>query len=58
MNIGVGVYFATAANGSSACGSSSFFVAAPSDTTFSLQYSGSAAARDGQLTLTFLRVAE
>ncbi len=55
-NLGVSVYFATAANGSTANGTAAFFVAAPSGTTFSLQYNGSANGRDGHLTLTFIKM--
>lgn len=51
-----GVYFATATNGSSATGSAHFIINATSETTFSLTYSGSADARDGEINLTFLKL--
>lgn len=49
-----GIYFATTANGSSAVGSAHFIVQAPSATTFSLTYSGSLSASNGEVNLTFL----
>ena len=51
-----GVYFATTANGSSACGSAHFILAATDPTTFSLTYSGPTDAREGTVTLTFLKL--
>ena len=51
-----GIYFATRTNGSSACGSSFLILYAPSSTDFSLTYSGSAEGRDGQVTLTILKL--
>ncbi len=51
-----GVYFATTANGSSAVGSAHFILQAPSATTFTLTYSGSIAARSGEVGLTLLRL--
>ena len=51
-----GVYFATAADGSSACGSSHFILVATAPTTFSLTYSGPIDAREGTVTLTFLKL--
>ena len=51
-----GIYFATRTNGSSACGSSFLILYAPSSTEFSLTYSGSAEGRDGQVTLTILKL--
>ena len=51
-----GVYFATSANGSSACGSATFMIFVPSATSFSLTYTGSSTARDGEVTITFLRL--
>ena len=55
--IDTGVYFATsAAEGSSACGSAHFIIRAAEQTAFSLTYSGSANARDGQVNLTFLKL--
>lgn len=49
-----GIYFATTANGSSAVGSAHFIVQAPSATNFSLTYSGSLSASNGEVNLTFL----
>ena len=51
-----GVYFATIADGSSACGSAHFILEAPAATTFSLTYSGPLDAREGTVTLTFLKL--
>ena len=51
-----GVYFATIAEGSSACGSAHFILEAPAATTFSLTYSGPLDAREGTVTLTFLKL--
>lgn len=51
-----GIYFATTANGSSACGSATLILAAPQATTFTLTYSGSGAERDGEINLTFLKL--
>lgn len=51
-----GVYFATSTNGSSAAGTATFIIRAPTATTFTLNYSGSADAIDGQINLTFLKL--
>ena len=51
-----GVYFATSANGSSAAGSAHFILEAPSPTPFTLTYSGHIDAREGTITLTFLKL--
>ena len=51
-----GVYFATNADGSSACGSSHFIIRAPASTILTLNYSGSAAARDAEVDMTILRL--
>ena len=51
-----GVYFATTVTGSSAVGSAHFILPAPSATTFSLTYSGSVPAQNGEVNLTFLRL--
>ncbi len=51
-----GIYFATTANGSSACGSAFFIIDAPEETQFTLNYSGSASANDGEVNLTFLKL--
>ena len=51
-----GVYFATTADGSSACGSAHFILMAPASTPFTLTYSGPLDAREGTVTLTFLKL--
>ena len=51
-----GVYFATTANGSSAVGASSFILYAPEATAFSLTYNGPEDAREGTVTLPFLKL--
>jgi hypothetical protein len=51
-----GVYFATSTNGSSACGSSHFIIYAPAQTVFTLTYSGSSNADEGQVNLTFYKL--
>lgn len=51
-----GIYFATSAPGSSACGSVFFILRAPATTNFSLTYSGSATGRDGSITMTILKL--
>lgn len=51
-----GIYFATSANGSSATGSAFFIIRAPAATVFSLNYSGSSNAREGEINLTFLKL--
>ena len=51
-----GIYFATSTNGSSACGSAHFVLYAPSETLFTLTYSGPIDAREGTVTLTFLKL--
>lgn len=53
-----GIYFANTANGSSATGSAHFILYAPTGTTFSLIYSGSANAIDGEANLTFFKAAQ
>ena len=50
------IYFATRTDGSSACGSAFIILNAPSTTDFSLTYSGSSIAREGQVTLTILKL--
>ena len=55
-HIETGIYFATSANGSSACGSAHFVLYAPSATLFTLTYSGPIDAREGTVTLTFLKL--
>ena len=51
-----GIYFATSADGSSACGSAHFILVAPTDTVFSLTYDGPEDAREGTVNLTFLKL--
>lgn len=51
-----GIYFATSTDGSSAYGSAYLVLQAPSDTTFSLNYSGSASAIDGEINITILKL--
>lgn len=51
-----GIYFATTTNGSSACGSAFFIIHATSETQFSLNYSGSDNATDGEVNITFLKL--
>ena len=51
-----GIYFATRTDGSSACGSAFFILYAPAATELSFTYSGSAEGRDGQITLTILKL--
>ncbi len=51
-----GIYFATSTDGSSAFGSSFLIVRAPAATTFSLTYSGSANATDGEINVTIVKL--
>ena len=51
-----GIYFATSTEGSSACGSAFLILYAPSPTEFSLNYSGSADATDGEINITILKL--
>ena len=51
-----GIYFATSANGSSACGSAFIILDAPSPTEFYLAYNGSDNAREGEINLTILKL--
>ena len=51
-----GIYFATSADGSSACGSAFLILRAPTSTTFTLTYTGSANATDGEINLTILKL--
>lgn len=51
-----GIYFATSADGSSACGSAFLILRAPAPTTFTLTYTGSANATDGEINLTILKL--
>ena len=44
-----GIYFATSTDGSSACGSAFLILRAPAQTVFSLTYSGSGNAIDGEI---------
>lgn len=54
--LALGIYYATSATGSSACGASHFIIRAPAGTQFTLNYSGSAPATDGQTLLTLLKL--
>ena len=56
VHLETGVYFATTADGASACGSAHFILEAPTPTDFTLTYSGPLDARDGTLTLTFFKL--
>ena len=51
-----GIYFATNANGSSAGGAVSIILEAPERTVFTLTYSGSGPATEGQVNLTILKL--
>lgn len=51
-----GVYFATTASGSSACGSGFFIIPAAAPTVLTFQYSGSADARDGETNVTIVKL--
>lgn len=51
-----GIYFATGANGSSAAGSAFLILRAPAPTEFSLSYSGSGDASEGDINLTILKL--
>ncbi len=51
-----GIYSATNAEGSTVAGSTPLIIRAPAQTVFTLTYSGSADAFDGQANLTFLRL--
>lgn len=51
-----GIYFATSANGSSACGSAFLILRAPAQTQFYLNYNGSSDARDGEINVTILKL--
>lgn len=51
-----GIYFATTTAGSSAAGACTLIVRTPTGTTFSLNYSGSGDATDGQVNITVLKL--
>ena len=51
-----GIYFATNAPGSSVCGSAFLILRAPVQTVFTLTYSGSDTAREGEINLTILKL--
>ena len=55
-HLDTGIYFATSTNGSSACGSASLIIRASQQTVFTLTYSGSGDASDGQVNVTILRL--
>ena len=51
-----GIYFATSADGSSACGAGCFILEAKKATTLYLYYSGSCDAMDGEIQMTILKL--
>ena len=51
-----GIYFATNADGSSACGSAYFILKTTSGTDLYLNYSGSDNAREGEVNMTILKL--
>ena len=51
-----GIYFATSAEGSSACGSAFLILYAPAATQFSLTFTGSSNGTDGEINVTVLRL--
>ena len=51
-----GIYFATTTTGSSAAGACTLIVRTATGTTFSLTYSGSADATDGQVNVTIVKL--
>ena len=51
-----GIYFATSADGSSACGSAFIILNAPAQTQFFLNYTGSDNAVDGEINVTILKL--
>ena len=51
-----GIYFATSADGSSACGSAFLILRAPAPTTFTLTFTGSSNATDGEINVTVLKL--
>ena len=55
-HLDTGIYFATTANGSTANGSAFMIIKVTSPTTFTLTYSGSGDADDGQVNITFLKL--
>ena len=55
-HLAFGIYFAANANGSSACGSAFLVLYAPAATVFTLTYTGSGDAVEGDVNLTFLKL--
>ena len=51
-----GIYFATSTDGSTACGAAFLILYAPTATEFTLNYSGSADALDGEINLTIFKL--
>ena len=51
-----GIYFATSTEGSSACGSAHLIVRAPTATQFSLTFTSSSSATDGEINVTVLKL--
>ena len=55
-HLAFGIYFATNANGSGACGSAFLVLHAPAATVFTLTYTGSGDVVEGDVNLTFLKL--
>ena len=55
-HIETGAYFATNTNGSSALGVEGFIIYVPSETSFTLSYSGSTNATDGEVDITIIKL--
>ena len=51
-----GIYFATSTEGSSACGSAHLILRAPTATQFSLTFTSSSSATDGEINVTVLKL--
>ena len=51
-----GIYFATAVDGSTACGAGFLILRAPAATQFSLTFSSSGTATEGEVNLTILKL--
>ena len=51
-----GIYFATRTEGSSACGSAYLILRAPTATQFSLTFTSSSSATDGEINVTVLKL--
>ena len=55
-HLSTGIYFATSTEGSSACGSAFLIIRAPTATQFSLTFTGSSNATDGEINVTILKL--